>query len=258
MTSDMTGVPPQTVPPPPPPVPVASDGKAVASLVLGILSIFGHWLGIGIVLGICAIVFSRRARKPSGMATAGLVLGIIGIVVTALVLIISLSIGPLESFSDRSVEDAVNRGQRAQSENNVRQLVLATLMYLSDYYQVFPDDIEQLMPYVNNDRRVLINPLHPECNIGYVYVGYGVPLNKIENISSAIVIFENYETWPEEGIACGFLDGHVSRVTTEASFEKLLESVPQRVPGSGTPPGASPDDDPGTMNPALFPDIPPE
>lgn len=71
-----------------------SNGKAVASLVLGIVScvctIFGIYGGIiGIICGVIAIVLGTKAKKetPSGLATAGFVLGIIGTVLCALMVI---------------------------------------------------------------------------------------------------------------------------------------------------------------------------
>jgi hypothetical protein len=58
-------------------------------MVLGILSLLSGWVfGISIVLGILAVVFAvkgnRRSRQhigqSNGMATAGLVTGILGII----------------------------------------------------------------------------------------------------------------------------------------------------------------------------------
>lgn len=71
-----------------------SNGKATASLILGIISIaagvvFGIYGGIiGLICGIISIVLGVKAKKesPSGMATAGFVLGIVGTVVCALVI----------------------------------------------------------------------------------------------------------------------------------------------------------------------------
>lgn len=79
-----------------------SNGKAVASLVLGIVSLvcifFGYGALLGIVLGVVGIILGVMARKeaPSGMATAGLVLSIIAIVlcvITFLACIICAGIG---------------------------------------------------------------------------------------------------------------------------------------------------------------------
>lgn len=60
----------------------ANNGKATASLVLGIISIvcvmgtfYTSW--IGLILGILAIILGNKARKetPGGIATAGFVCG---------------------------------------------------------------------------------------------------------------------------------------------------------------------------------------
>ena len=66
---------------------------AVASMVLGIVSIVFSFIGglnlLGLVVGIVGLVLGILAKKkaPSGMATAGIVCSIIGIVLTALVLV---------------------------------------------------------------------------------------------------------------------------------------------------------------------------
>ena len=93
----MVGV---STPPPPVPLPVRpvqTSGYAIASLVLGILSIVpGVWLG-GLLMGILAIVFSRMAMKRintsadvngQGLATAGMVTGIVGLSLSVLVILI--------------------------------------------------------------------------------------------------------------------------------------------------------------------------
>ena len=60
-----------------------STGKGTGAGVCGILSIIFCWVPFaGIVLGILGIVLCNLQRKimPTGMATAGLVTGIIGLV----------------------------------------------------------------------------------------------------------------------------------------------------------------------------------
>lgn len=71
-------------------------GKAVAGLVLGIVSIvlgiLGGWLSVislpAAIVGLCLSVSGgkglKAAGQPSGIATAGLVLGIIAVVLTAI------------------------------------------------------------------------------------------------------------------------------------------------------------------------------
>jgi len=103
------GQPPQPGPPPyagygPPPSvsPSTSNGMAIAALVLGIVSIVICWLcGLGVVAGVLAVVFGilglKRAKalpgRPSaGLATAGIVTGAIGAVLSVgLLLLIIVS-----------------------------------------------------------------------------------------------------------------------------------------------------------------------
>lgn len=66
----------------------------IAGLVLGISSIITSIIPLlGVPLGILAIIFSvmQKKRYPIGMATAGLVTGIIGIVLSVLVFILTFA-----------------------------------------------------------------------------------------------------------------------------------------------------------------------
>lgn len=71
-------------------------GKAIAGLVLGIVGIvfafLGGWLSVlslpiaivGLVLSVLGGKALKAAGQPAGLATAGLVLGIIGVVISAI------------------------------------------------------------------------------------------------------------------------------------------------------------------------------
>ncbi len=67
-----------------------SSGAAVASLVLGIISIISSFFGysaiLGLILGIIGTVLGAKARKEAqtGMATGGFVCSIIGLIFSAL------------------------------------------------------------------------------------------------------------------------------------------------------------------------------
>ena len=66
------------------------NGFGVASLVMGILSLLVPY--IGFILGILAIIFANKQRKnyPTGTATAGFVLGIIGLCLNAILLFVMI------------------------------------------------------------------------------------------------------------------------------------------------------------------------
>lgn len=74
-----------------------SKGKAVAALVLGIVSIvfsfFGYSAIIGIILAIIGLVFGTKARKQAqtGLATAGFVLSLIGLIANSIGIICAIA-----------------------------------------------------------------------------------------------------------------------------------------------------------------------
>lgn len=69
------------------------NGKAVAALVLGIVSLLGLCIPLaGIICGIIAIVLAVMAKKEGstdGKQKAGMILGIIGIVVSIIMWIVN-------------------------------------------------------------------------------------------------------------------------------------------------------------------------
>ena len=104
MASDGKWYPPESDPAPPPPgqfaapfqpayVQRSTNGMAIASMVLGILWLY--WIG-----SILALVFGYMARKQiaesqgtqqgGGMATAGIVLGWIGVGILAAVVVVAI------------------------------------------------------------------------------------------------------------------------------------------------------------------------
>ena len=79
--------------------PQDKKGISIAALVLGITSMVGWFISAGIVLvcGILAIIFGVFGRKNGpgagkGMATAGLVLGIIAIALYALLTLLGVGL----------------------------------------------------------------------------------------------------------------------------------------------------------------------
>lgn len=75
-----------------------SNKYGVVSLVCGILSLCTGWIGyfVAIALGIVAIVFSTKSKQEvgaNGLATGGLVTGIIGLVYSIPVTICYLACG---------------------------------------------------------------------------------------------------------------------------------------------------------------------
>ena len=115
----MSTPPPPAAPPPPPPIDppqppggfaqpqpqppsAGTNGKAIASLVLGIVGLTAIFCVFPGVASVLAIIFGHMARNEidagsgqegRGMAVAGFVMGIIGVVVTALWIILIVIAG---------------------------------------------------------------------------------------------------------------------------------------------------------------------
>lgn len=83
--------------PPPPYVAPKTNSKSIAALVLGILSVMIPYLGF--LIGIVAIVFASislkeiklRMEQGRGLAIAGLVCGIIGTAIYAIIILFVLA-----------------------------------------------------------------------------------------------------------------------------------------------------------------------
>ena len=81
--------------------PKKNDGKAVAGLILGIVSIVSSCSGSGVLFGILGIVFSCMSRKEaknnpngttgnSGLSTGGLICSIIGILISVIMILVTM------------------------------------------------------------------------------------------------------------------------------------------------------------------------
>ena len=72
-----------------PPAASQSDGKAIASLVLGLVGLCGIGSLLAVILGHQSRGEAKRqGREPSGMALAGVILGYLGLVAMVFVLIV--------------------------------------------------------------------------------------------------------------------------------------------------------------------------
>lgn len=96
----------------------SSKGLSIASMVLGILSIFGllfYYLA-GIIFGVIAIVLAIIGKKKGGrgMAIAGLVTGIIGAVLSVLLLL--LFIVAVASCKDSSSDSCKRINSKVSSQ----------------------------------------------------------------------------------------------------------------------------------------------
>jgi hypothetical protein len=118
------------------------QGLAVASLVLGIVSFVICWIPVlgyaAIITDICAIVFGVMARNAvkkgtgggGGMATAGMILGIVHLSIYIIVSI--LAIVGISMFGG-AMKEAIEEAERQQRMNQTApvEMFRMTLEYVS-------------------------------------------------------------------------------------------------------------------------------
>lgn len=120
-----------------------------------------------------------------------------------------------------SLVQARQSAERIRSMSNIRQIELGTFMYANEHKNVWPDKLEQIKPYMGDEKlfaAVMTNPIHPEQTPGYTYrkpEGQGTP--------QTVVLYETYTQWPG-GIAVGFADGHAAWIASEQQFKRAMEN----------------------------------
>jgi prepilin-type processing-associated H-X9-DG protein len=111
-------------------------------------------------------------------------------------------------------------GQRAQSVNNMRKILLKCLMYAQDHQDQWPAGLQDLGAYgLTADD--LKNPRYAGAETGYVYVRPKTSLSSSQ-APSEVALYEKYKSWAD-GINVGFADAHVEFITKQSRFKRLLE-----------------------------------
>ena len=120
---------------------------------------------------------------------------------------------------------AREQGKRIASLQNLKQIVLASIMYADDHEGKFPDDLQKLYPYHRNPK-ILESPRKPKgfYGPGYIYVD-GLKLRMGD--PSRIIIFYENPAFCSDGICVGFLDGHSEWMKPEEFLEILKETYKQ-------------------------------
>ncbi|MDB5298852.1 MAG: hypothetical protein JWO87_515, partial [Phycisphaerales bacterium] len=108
----------------------------------------------------------------------------------------------------------ITQAVHARSAGNMRQIILACIMYTNSNNKIPPD----LATIINNEDispSVTIDPLHPEEKNGYIYI----PPTSQKDLTANGKLAVLYEAWPE-GLNVGFADGHVEWFPTRAAVEE--------------------------------------
>ena len=234
-----------------PPQPLQSNGPAVLSLIFGIVGFCVPAIGaiVAIIAGIMGI---SRTKNPKvggrGMAIAGLVLGVVGLViVTPLEIAFFAGVGGVMVPALSRTRDAANE---IKCRNNLSQLSIAMQQYANANGGKFPDQLADLVQYgapgnafvcpTDDKQPPSGSPQAMASQISggqtsYTYVGNGVTTAAP---SDTIVLYEPLGNH-KHGMNVLFSDGH-TQFLNKAEAQTILDQQaagkhPITLSGSTTP-----------------------
>jgi len=113
------------------------------------------------------------------------------------------------------------------SRQNINHLCLGLAVYfaIDEERETFPPGLTTLVKETNRPATCLDNPRMPDREPGYLYVRPTKTKNDYGQGSRVIFVYENYDTWPQDGIVVGFIDSSTNIIKTEAEFKKLLDAT---------------------------------
>jgi prepilin-type processing-associated H-X9-DG protein len=197
-----------------------TSGLAVASLILGVMSVFSCLITapLSVILGIISLVKISQSKgqlKGTGMAVAGIAVPVVALPIVAILMAILMP----------ALAQARNAARLAVCSSNLKQLDLAATIY-GDKYGNYPEPnkwIELLKPFYKNDK-LLICPGEEKGN--YSYAMNSAAKWNGKNPDKTVLFFECRPGWQEAGgpeivttqnhykAGCNvaFCDGHVQFV----------------------------------------------
>ena len=165
------------------------SGLAIASLVLGILSVTCLFVLAGLPAVITGpIAFGRARKSPAkfgggGLALAGLIMGYVSFIMTLVFMGLLLP----------ALAQAKSRATRIACTSNLKQIGLGARIYSSDHKEIFPPDFLSMSNELNTPM-ILVCPadtkhtrvmswaeFDPRKNVTYEYLKPGIDETKAVN-----------------------------------------------------------------------------
>jgi len=159
-----------------PPAPGKTEGLAIWSLILGLLTfLFSIFTAIPAVicghLALGKIKKSGGALSGRGMAIAGLVIGYLGLTIIPVAILAAIALPAFTAVQEKATE--------IRSLSNAKQIGMACRQYANDNHGSFPPNLDALFPTYLPNRAVLVSPLMPADPDGYTYTDLPNPLPPI-------------------------------------------------------------------------------
>jgi prepilin-type processing-associated H-X9-DG protein len=122
-----------------------------------------------------------------------------------------------------SFSEARSQALRVRSASNIRQILLACIVYANDNKDMLPESLDQTVQLKQVPAQLLINP-GDDKNRRYVYQRPSVPLAKIPQPDKYPLIWEEVDD-ANAPRNVGFLDGHVESVPNRAALDAFLKAA---------------------------------
>ncbi len=138
---------------------------------------------------------------------------------------------------------AMNRAsettQRTESAARLKQLGMACIMYAVEHDDRLPDSLDELVPYLGNDRSLLTAPHASSDAASYALVPNLPPRNRIPAPSTFVMIYENPFLQDGKNVNVCYADGHVAWQPVQA-LRRELDETARAIEQIGQPPQDAP------------------
>lgn len=106
---------------------------------------------------------------------------------------------------------ARNQALSQQTMTNMKQIVLAILIWSNDHQNQWPDSLDQLEDYLGGEslfRKILTHPVTHEFP-GFLYTKPAVERKDMERPQETVILRESMDGKPNESGFMGYADGHI-------------------------------------------------
>jgi hypothetical protein len=100
-----------------------------------------------------------------------------------------------------------------------RAIVQAIQVYSVDHNDALPASLEELEKFID-DPKLLKHPRGRTWKI----LRPAKRITEIPEPARAVLLHEEFKTWPRHGVIVGFADGHIEVITTQERFRELIEN----------------------------------
>lgn len=197
-----------------------TSGLAIASMVLGILSLCLGPLGlIALIMGIIGIVKTgaRAEQKGQGFAIAGTALGAFGVLGTCFTVGIMLP----------ALGKAREAAEQLLSESQINTLIISCENYARDNNGNYPSvasweqDLEDYLGAPIDE--ITLSPAEDGDGVSYIYLGGSYPADP-----DHILFYEDPDHWPSVGVLVGFADSGVEMIPFDIFEQMLAEQLDEQ------------------------------